>query len=82
MDACRMKELRSCAGLTQAEVALELDVDKMSVSRWERGKHPIRSKIEGRIVTLMNDTERIAAIKSIRPSYVRGRPFVKKNKLT
>lgn len=79
MDACRMRELRSCAGLTQVEVALELGVDKMSVSRWERGRHPIRNKTEGKFVTLVNDPERIAAIKSIRPSYVRGRPFVKKN---
>jgi transcriptional regulator with XRE-family HTH domain len=39
----RLKRAREAAGLEQAEVAERLGVDPMTVSRWERGKHSIKS---------------------------------------
>jgi len=82
MDGFRMRELRRYAGLTQAEVAKELDVTKQTVHRWEKGETRIRRVVEGMFTTLVNDLERISWIKSSRPERVRGRPFQKKNKLT
>ena len=34
----KIRELRQRAGLTQAEVAVEMNVDQSAVSRWESGE--------------------------------------------
>ncbi len=36
-----LKRRREALGLTQEQLARELDVTTMSVSRWERGVYPI-----------------------------------------
>ena len=41
-----LKRRREVLGLTQEQLARELDVTTMSVSRWERGIHPIPHYIE------------------------------------
>ena len=40
------KEWRNRVGLTQAEVAKDLDVTEMTVYRWETGKTPILRTVE------------------------------------
>jgi transcriptional regulator with XRE-family HTH domain len=78
MDGWRMRELRLAIGLTQAEVAGQLDVDKQTVSRWERGKNRIKRLVEGRFVTLINEDLFCGWIGDHRPKRTRGRPFQKK----
>ena len=46
MDSSNLKRRRDELGLTQAQLARELDVDVITVSRWERGVHPIPRYIE------------------------------------
>jgi transcriptional regulator with XRE-family HTH domain len=41
-----LKQRRESLALTQAQLARELDVDVITVSRWERGVHPIPKYIE------------------------------------
>ncbi len=41
-----LKRRREALGLTQEQLARELDVTTMSVSRWERGVYPIPHYIE------------------------------------
>ncbi len=41
MDASKFKTMRLAKGYSQAELARELDVDVMTVSRWERRVIPI-----------------------------------------
>lgn len=41
MEARTLRQRRRDLGLTQAAMAERLGVDTMTVSRWERGKHPI-----------------------------------------
>jgi transcriptional regulator with XRE-family HTH domain len=41
MSAKSFKRMRLAKGYSQAELARELDVDVMTVSRWERGSHDI-----------------------------------------
>ena len=36
-----LKRVRRALGLTQAQLAKELDYTRNSVARWERGVHPI-----------------------------------------
>ena len=46
MDSSNLKRRRDELGLTQAQLARELDVDVITISRWERGVHPIPRYIE------------------------------------
>lgn len=46
MTPAEMKQLREEMELTQTELAQELGVDMMTVSRWERGRHPIPKYID------------------------------------
>ena len=78
MDGLEIRQLRKDSGLTQAEVARELGVDKQTVCRWERGCHRIREKEARAFITLVVDKPWVDAIKSVRPHRVRGRPFQKK----
>jgi DNA-binding transcriptional regulator YiaG len=78
MDGFRIREFRVEVGLTQAEVARELSVDKRTVFRWEKRKAKIKGKLEGMFITLVSDPEEIDRIKRSRPKRVRGRPFQKK----
>lgn len=41
MKPDELKRRREALGLTQEQLARELDVTTMSVSRWERGVYPI-----------------------------------------
>lgn len=41
-----LKRRRESLGLTQSLLARELDVDVITVSRWERGVHPVPRYIE------------------------------------
>jgi transcriptional regulator with XRE-family HTH domain len=41
-----LKQRRELLGFTQAQLARELEVDVVTVSRWERGVHPIPKYIE------------------------------------
>jgi DNA-binding transcriptional regulator YiaG len=41
-----LKQRRESLLLTQAQLARELEVDVITVSRWERGVHPIPKYIE------------------------------------
>ena len=41
MTGQEIKELRKTAGFTQAELAREIGVDHIAVSKWERGIHKI-----------------------------------------
>jgi transcriptional regulator with XRE-family HTH domain len=41
-----LKLRRESIGLTQSQLARELDVDVITVSRWERGVHPVPRYIE------------------------------------
>ncbi|HVF48929.1 MAG TPA: helix-turn-helix domain-containing protein [Pyrinomonadaceae bacterium] len=41
-----LKKRREALGMTQSRLARELDVDVITVSRWERGVHPIPKYIE------------------------------------
>jgi len=79
MQGSQMKEIRRIIGLTQAEVAQELGVNKQTVHRWEKGKCRIKRSVEGSFAMLANSPERISWIKSNRPKRVRGVPFKKKN---
>lgn len=46
MKSDELKQRREALGLTQEQLARELDVTTMSVSRWERGVYPIPHYIE------------------------------------
>ena len=46
MTGSEIKELRKSMGLTQVQLARELGVDHIAVSKWERGKHIISLKNE------------------------------------
>ena len=50
----QMKRRREALGLTQEQLARELDVTAMSVSRWERGVYPIPQYIELALEALEN----------------------------
>jgi transcriptional regulator with XRE-family HTH domain len=41
-----MKRRREVLGLTQAQLARELGLDSITVSRYERGVHPIPKTVE------------------------------------
>lgn len=41
-----MKRRREALGLTQAQLARELGLDSITVSRYERGVHPIPKTVE------------------------------------
>ncbi|HEV2860966.1 MAG TPA: helix-turn-helix domain-containing protein [Pyrinomonadaceae bacterium] len=46
MEPNELKRRRKALGLSQEQLAVLLDVDEMTVSRWERGVHPIPKYIE------------------------------------
>jgi transcriptional regulator with XRE-family HTH domain len=48
----RMRELRTNARLSQAEVAKLLDVDEGSVNRWERGKRPLSPTVIAKLAQI------------------------------
>jgi DNA-binding XRE family transcriptional regulator len=41
MKPAELKEARVCLGLTQQQLAIELGVHRLSVIRWEAGRHEI-----------------------------------------
>lgn len=49
-----LKELREKAGLKQAEVAKELNVDQTAVSNWERGVNKPLKKYHEQLAGLYN----------------------------
>jgi transcriptional regulator with XRE-family HTH domain len=46
MTPQEMKRRREALGLTQAQLARELGLDSITVSRYERGVHPIPKTVE------------------------------------
>lgn len=46
MTTDELKLRRESLGFTQSQLSRELDVDVITVSRWERGVHPIPKYIE------------------------------------
>lgn len=46
MKPDELKKRRETIGLTQSQLAHQLGVDMMTVSRWERGVHTIPKHIE------------------------------------
>ena len=66
MDGSGMKELRKEVGLTQAEVAFHMAVDKQTVCRWETRVHRIKSKVAGKFYALICDDQLIECIKKNR----------------
>lgn len=46
MSPQEMKRRREALGLTQAQLARELGLDSITVSRYERGVHPIPRTVE------------------------------------
>lgn len=46
MSSVDLKSRRASLGLTQSQLARELEVDVITVSRWERGVRPIPRFIE------------------------------------
>jgi transcriptional regulator with XRE-family HTH domain len=77
MDHARMRDWIKWSGLTQAEVARAMEVDKQTVSRWVTGKSKIGTKVENRFINLVCDQKGVQYIKNARKPYVRGRPFKK-----
>lgn len=52
-----LKELREKAGLKQAEVAKELNVDQTAISNWERGVNKPLKKYRPKLAGLYNCSE-------------------------
>ena len=52
MSARTFKEARLAKGYSQAELARELDVDVMTISRWERSVIPIPRMAELALIAL------------------------------
>lgn len=52
-----MKELRERRGLTQAQIADRLNVDKSSVSKWESGDSTPLRKYRQKLCELLGCTE-------------------------
>lgn len=52
-----MKELRERRGLTQAQIADRLNVDKSSVSKWESGDSTPLRKYRRKLCELLGCTE-------------------------
>ncbi|HYO63966.1 MAG TPA: helix-turn-helix domain-containing protein [Pyrinomonadaceae bacterium] len=46
MSSSELKVRREALGMTQARLARELEVDVITVSRWERGVYPVPKYIE------------------------------------
>lgn len=46
MSSSELKARREALGMTQARLARELEVDVITVSRWERGVYPVPKYIE------------------------------------
>ena len=61
MTAEELKEIRRRLGLTQKRLAAELGVDKMTVSRWERGLHAISDEYGQRTKILDIDVRQAEA---------------------
>jgi len=54
----RRRSIRQSAKLTQAEVATAIGVDRVAVSRWERGESAPRGASFERYVTLLDRLQR------------------------
>jgi len=64
MTGEKLRGLRIGARLLQGEVATVLGVCAETVCRWEAGKHPISKVAEEAYLRLVNDTDRVASIRS------------------
>jgi transcriptional regulator with XRE-family HTH domain len=61
MEASEIKPLRLRLGLTQQELATALDVDPMTISRWERGVQGVSRSLSRIIALSLGRLERKAA---------------------
>ena len=52
------KQIRLAAGLSQARMADELDVHRVTIARWEAGTHSPRGPERARYAVLLNEIQR------------------------
>ena len=78
MNGLELRDLRRKAGLFQAEVAEYLEVDKQTMSRWERFGKRIPRPVEFAFYDLVYREGLIDEIKSKRKPRIYGRPFQKR----
>ncbi|MBN1548340.1 MAG: helix-turn-helix transcriptional regulator [Syntrophaceae bacterium] len=75
MNGEEMRYERKRVGLRGIEIAKELGVRAETVSRWERGKHPINSMAERLFLQLVSDNRKVAAIKADRRKIPKSRGY-------
>ncbi len=61
MEAADILPLRTRYNLTQRQLATLLDVDPITVSRWERNVQPVSQRLSKRILTQVAKLERKAS---------------------
>lgn len=61
MTASEYRAIREKLGLTQAQLAAELGIDSMTVSRRERGESPIDGEAEHAILRALERAEKTVA---------------------
>ena len=61
MTGLELKEIRKNLGLTQLQLAGELNVDRVTVSRWESGNKNIARKYEAQIKMINGVTQQAEA---------------------
>ena len=78
MDGSALRSIRREMGLTQKELAWEIDVDKQTLSRWENEVHRLPRGVEFKLYEIADDSRLLDLIKSRRRLRTHGRPFQKK----
>ena len=61
MTGLELKEMRENLGLTQSQLAKGLNIDRVTISRWERGKRNISRKYEAQIKMINGTTQQAEA---------------------
>lgn len=78
MDGYDLRSIRREMGLTQKELAGEIDVDKQTLSRWENRIHRLPRGVEFKLYEIADDSRLLDSIKSRRKTRIHGRPFQRK----
>ncbi|MCH8300679.1 MAG: helix-turn-helix domain-containing protein [Candidatus Marinimicrobia bacterium] len=61
MTGLELKEIRESLGLTQSQLAKELNVDRITISRWEMGHSDISRKYEANVKMINGITQQVEA---------------------